>query len=146
VSRAFAAGLTLLCWSGPAGAQDCLLRCVTIQQFIGEESVATIPLLCDTAAIVCHGEGTLRISGTTMPVAISARHLLNSLEVRFRTAQPIGTMGETQSFIVPLNVDARQRRNVALRWSTAGERPHVTRFVPGHITIVVERYQPPNPT
>ena len=124
-------------------AQDCVLRCVTIQQFIGEERVATVPLLCDTAAIVCHGNGTFRISGTAMPVEISARHLLNSLEVRFRTAQPIGSMGETQSFIVPLTVEVSQSRNLALRWSTAGERPHVTRFVPGHITIVVERYQPP---
>jgi len=136
-----AVALSLL--SAPAAAQDCTLRCITIEQFMGEERTARIPLTCDAAALACKGTGTLLIGGTPAPVPIEASYSANAVEVVFQLPFSIEGVGSAQRILMPLDDSESQAKNAALRWSTANERPHVTRYLPGHLRIVVERYRRP---
>jgi hypothetical protein len=137
------AALALSLLSGAAAAQDCMLRCITIEQFIGEERTARIPLTCDAAALACRGTGTLLIGGTPVPVPIEARYFADAVEVVFQLPFSIESVGSAQRILMSLDDSESQAKNAALRWSTANERPHVTRYLPGHIRILVDRYRRP---
>jgi hypothetical protein len=141
--RPAALALALCLIGGGAFAQDCTLRCISIEQYIGEDMTARVPLACDANATTCRGEGTLSIGGTPARVPITASYFADAVEVSFRMPFSLDGAGDTQRILMSLDETPSQAKNAALRWSTRSERPFVTRYLPGHIRIVVDRYRRP---